>query len=44
MRDPEDDSPEQTSDDRDVGWGEDLRESERSDDWYEAERPPHHGT
>lgn len=34
--------PDRAKEDRDVGWGE-LPRDER-DDWYERERPPHHGT
>ena len=33
--------PSQTTDDSDEGWGD--RPSGRDDDWYLAERPPHHG-
>jgi hypothetical protein len=32
--------PDTTSDERDVGWGDGP--SERDDDWYRRERPPHH--
>lgn len=38
--------PEQTADDTDVGWGDDERaaaDAERDQEWYERERPPHHG-
>jgi hypothetical protein len=38
--------PEQTGDDTDVGWGDDERVAEeavRDKDWYDRERPPHHG-
>jgi hypothetical protein len=37
--------PEQTSDDTDEGWGEEpvAEVAERDADWYERERPPHHG-
>ena len=38
--------PEQTGDDTDVGWGDDEQAAEeavRDRDWYERERPPHHG-
>lgn len=31
----------QTSDDTDRGWGE--SESSRGLDWYQSQRPPHHG-
>jgi hypothetical protein len=31
--------PEQTADDTDVDWGE---AEDNRDDWYLAERPPHH--
>ncbi|MDT4939843.1 MAG: hypothetical protein QOG80_3514 [Pseudonocardiales bacterium] len=40
-RDAEPTLPEQTSDDRDVGWGDEP--AERDDEWYRRERPPHHG-
>jgi hypothetical protein len=33
--------PETTRDERDVGWGDEP--SERDDEWYRRERPPHHG-
>jgi hypothetical protein len=33
--------PEVTSDERDVGWGDEP--SGRDDEWYRRERPPHHG-
>ena len=33
--------PNPSNDEQDVGWGELPRER---DDWYERERPPHHGT
>ncbi len=39
--------PEQTGDDTDVGWGDDeppAETAERDRDWYERERPPHHGS
>jgi hypothetical protein len=32
--------PDVTRDERDVGWGDEP--SERDDDWYRRERPPHH--
>ena len=32
-----------SADDRDVGWGERLPSSDRDDEWYLRERPPHHG-
>jgi hypothetical protein len=38
--------PEQTGDDTDVGWGDDEQAADasvRDRDWYERERPPHHG-
>ncbi len=38
--------PEQTSDDVDTGWGDDERAAEEAQhdaEWYERERPPHHG-
>ena len=45
MSGPDDEFPEQTSDDLAVGWGDDLREESdaRGDEWYLAEKPPHHG-
>ncbi|UQX89234.1 hypothetical protein M6D93_04325 [Jatrophihabitans telluris] len=33
--------PSVTSDERNVGWGDE--ESRYGDDWYYTERPPHHG-
>jgi hypothetical protein len=33
--------PEQTRDDRDLGWGDEP--GERDAEWYRRERPPHHG-
>lgn len=33
--------PSRAAEDQDVGWGELPRDE---DDWYERERPPHHGT
>jgi hypothetical protein len=33
--------PDVSSDELDVGWGEEP--AERDDDWYRRERPPHHG-
>ncbi|MDQ2848058.1 MAG: hypothetical protein M3Y77_17280 [Actinomycetota bacterium] len=33
--------PRRSSDERDVGWGDSSPEYD--DDWYLAERPPHHG-
>jgi hypothetical protein len=33
--------PERTSDEREVGWGDEP--AERDDEWYRRERPPHHG-
>jgi hypothetical protein len=33
--------PDVSSDELDVGWGDEP--SERDDDWYRRERPPHHG-
>jgi hypothetical protein len=33
--------PSVTRDEQDVGWGDEP--SERDDDWYRRERPPHHG-
>jgi hypothetical protein len=38
---PEEVLPGRSADDTDVGWGD--RSSEYDDDWYLAERPPHHG-
>jgi len=36
--------PEQSSDDTDTGWGDDAADPrERDAEWYERERPPHHG-
>jgi hypothetical protein len=38
--------PEQTKDDTEAGWGEDESAAEkaaRDADWYERQRPPHHG-
>lgn len=32
--------PDTTSDERDVGWGDEP--GERDDEWYRRERPPHH--
>lgn len=32
--------PDVTRDEHDVGWGDEP--SERDDDWYRRERPPHH--
>lgn len=33
--------PSVSSDERDIGWGD--QPSEYGDDWYTSERPPHHG-
>jgi hypothetical protein len=33
--------PDVSSDELDVGWGDEP--SERDDEWYQRERPPHHG-
>jgi len=33
--------PDVSSDELDVGWGDEP--SERDDEWYRRERPPHHG-
>jgi hypothetical protein len=33
--------PNRSSDEADVGWGD--KSSRYDDDWYLAERPPHHG-
>ena len=41
---PEDDGPvlpEVTSDERGTGWGDEP--TQRDDEWYRSERPPHHG-
>lgn len=35
--------PQISRDERDLGWGDDPRESRRDAAWYERERPPHHG-
>jgi hypothetical protein len=45
MAGPDDELPEQTSDDQPLGWGDELPEdAERDRDaWYLAEKPPHHG-
>ncbi len=32
--------PDTTRDEQDVGWGDEP--SERDDEWYRRERPPHH--
>jgi hypothetical protein len=32
--------PDISSDELDVGWGDET--SERDDEWYQRERPPHH--
>jgi hypothetical protein len=32
--------PDTTSDEREVGWGDEP--GERDDEWYRRERPPHH--
>lgn len=32
--------PDVTRDERDVGWGDEP--TERDDEWYRRERPPHH--
>jgi hypothetical protein len=34
--------PDITTDERSVGWGDDLAEQERDGEWYWRERPPHH--
>jgi hypothetical protein len=39
-RDEEPVLPDTTSDEREVGWGDEP--SRRADEWYERERPPHH--
>ena len=33
--------PDVTSDERGTGWGDEP--TERDDEWYRSERPPHHG-
>lgn len=38
---PEPVLPDVSSDELDVGWGDEP--SERDDEWYRRERPPHHG-
>jgi len=45
MTGPDDEVPEQTSDDQPLGWGDELPEdAERDRDaWFLAEKPPHHG-
>ncbi len=40
-RDVEPVLPSVTRDEQDVGWGDEP--GERDADWYERERPPHHG-
>jgi hypothetical protein len=40
-RDDEPVLPEQTRDERGVGWGDEP--GERDAEWYRRERPPHHG-
>lgn len=40
-RDDEPLLPDVSRDELDVGWGDEP--SERDDDWYRRERPPHHG-
>jgi len=47
MAGPDEEIPEQTSDDTSIGWGDDVDAeagAARDDEWYLAERPPHHGT
>lgn len=34
--------PDVSSDEREVGWGEDRESGRRDEDWYRRERPPHH--
>ena len=34
--------PQSSTDERDVGWGDEARDLHRDDDWYRRERPPHH--
>jgi len=44
---PDEEIPEQTSDDTSIGWGDDVDAeagAARDDEWYLSERPPHHGT
>jgi hypothetical protein len=38
---PEPVLPDVSSDELDIGWGDEP--SERDDEWYRRERPPHHG-
>jgi hypothetical protein len=35
--------PEQTSDDLDIGWGDEQADDDATAAWYEQQRPPHHG-
>ena len=37
--------PEQTSDDTDIGWGNESADekAKRDAEWYRRETPPHHG-
>jgi len=42
VRPPRDDD-DKRSDSEKHGWGEDPHEGRRDRDWYERERPPHHG-
>ncbi len=34
--------PQTSSDERDVGWGDEHDGGRRDDEWYQRERPPHH--
>ena len=34
--------PQESSDEREVGWGDERDPARRDRDWYERERPPHH--
>ena len=42
MTSPERPLPDQTSDDTDIGWGDDPREAEDDVQRLRDERPPHH--
>ena len=41
-RDDEPVLPQTSTDERDVGWGDEPGSGRRDDAWYERERPPHH--
>jgi hypothetical protein len=34
--------PQTTSDEHDIGWGDDPESADRDEEWYRRERPPHH--